>query len=106
MKLNVLERIMALGILGIYKEGNIITLRVLAGLKPKLALTEEEVEKWNVRTEEDNYKWSPEGNEGVEIELTESEIKLIKEQLVKMDKEQKLTFNHFSLYEKFVENKT
>ena len=82
MKLNVLERIMVLNIIAEYREGNIATFRMITAIKSKLPLTEEEIK---------------------EFEFTEGETKLIKEQLEKLNKVDKLTLNHFSLYYKFVE---
>jgi len=39
-----------------------------------------------------------------EIEITEMGMELIKEELKKLDKQSKLKEEHFSLYEKFIED--
>jgi len=103
MKLNVLERIMVLNIIAEYREGNIATFRMITAIKSKLPLTEEEIKEFDFKTEEGNFKWNDKGKEFKEFEFTEGETKLIKEQLEKLNKVDKLTLNHFSLYYKFVE---
>ena len=102
MKVNVLERIMALNVIEAYKEGNFATFKIIKGLKEKLFINEKEIKEFDFKVEEGNYHWNEEGNKEREIELTEGESKLIKEQLIKMDGENRLTPNHLSLYEKFI----
>jgi hypothetical protein len=102
MKLNILERIIGLAVIAEYKEGNFITFKLIEGLRSKLFVTEDESKEFELRIEKDSYFWNVKGNEPKEIEITEGETKLIKDQLIKLDKEDKLTSQHISLYEKFV----
>jgi hypothetical protein len=103
MKLNMLERIMGMSVISEYKEGNFITFKTIANLKSKLLVTEGEEKEFELRIEDNRYLWNAKGQESIEIELTDGEKKLIKDQLMKFDKDNKLTEQHLSLYEKFVE---
>jgi len=102
MKLNILERLMGLSVLIEYKEGNFITFKTIAGLKLKLTVNEQEVKDFNIRIENEKYVWNSKGNEYIEFDITDGEKNLIKDLLVKMDENNKLTENHYSIYEKFV----
>jgi hypothetical protein len=104
MKLNLLERIIGVNVLGEYKEGNFITFKMIKSLKSKLLVNEKEIEEFNLKLEDGRYTWNLKGNEEVEIEITAGEKVLIKDLLVKLDGENKLNENSVSLYEKFVEN--
>lgn len=103
MRLNVFERITLLGLLP--SEGNFVTLKVVRDSQNVLALTEKELKDFDVTEVRDGdktrYTWNEAGNEGVGIELGEKACDLIKDALEKLDKEKKLTKNHFNLYEKF-----
>lgn len=103
MKLNVLERIVAIAILSDYKEGNFITFKTIDSLKSKLFVTEKEVKEFDLRIEDGNYHWNEKGNEEIDIEITDGENKLIKDGLLQLDKESRLTRNHLTLYEKVIE---
>lgn len=100
MKLNVLERIMALGILP--EVGNFATLRIVNDLKLVLSLTEAEFKEFGIRQEGGQMNWNPKGAEEREVKIGEKATDILKEALQKLDEEEKLTSQHFSLYEKFV----
>jgi hypothetical protein len=102
MKLNMLERIMAISAISEYKEGNFITFKTISSLRNKLFVTEEEQKEFELRIEDGRYLWNNKGQESIEIELTEGEINLIKEQLKKINDSDRLTEQHYSLYEKVV----
>lgn len=103
MKLNILERIVAIQTISEYKQGNFITFKTLEKLKGKLLVTEEEVKKYGLTITDDNYSWNELGNkEYVDFEFTEGETKLIVDQLHKLDKDNLLTANHVTLYDKFI----
>ena len=105
MKLNVAERFTALKILP--QETDFVTLKVVRDLQDTLALSEEELKKFDVQTSrEGSYiqtKWNEDGNKEVALKIGEKATDVIVEALKKLDKEKKLTSEHFSLYEKFVE---
>ena len=100
MKLNVLERIMALGILP--EAGNFATLKIVNDLKLVLSLTEAEYKEFEVKQEDDQLLWNSKGLEEREIKIGEKATDILIEALKKLDEEKKLTNQHFSLFEKFV----
>lgn len=104
MKLNVLERVVLLGILP--GEGDFTTLKILRELRDSLGFSEKEYKKFNLETKENQVTWDPvEGAKDVEIEIGETARDIIKDALVKMDQDKKLEEKHFSVYEKFVQDK-
>jgi hypothetical protein len=108
MKLNCFERIIALQVLASYKEGNFVTFKLLNELRNKLGFNEDETKEFDIKEipggegKEGTVKWNEKGNLFTEIELTEGEIELIKKPLIKLDEENKLMAQHFTLYQKFV----
>lgn len=103
MKLNVFERLKALQILP--KEGNIVTLRVVQELGKNLSFKDEEFEEFEIKEKKEGkggVSWNAKGKEGVEIEIGPKGHEIIAEALKDLDKQKKLTFEHISLYEKFV----
>lgn len=102
MKLTFLERLLAMGTLP--EQGSVLLLRVRQTLIEKLGPTADEIVKWNVQQEGTRVTWDPQAS-GVEEEvaLTESEVGILRDSLIKMDREQRLTPAHLSIYEKIVE---
>ena len=101
MKLTVMERLMSLG--GIKQEGDIVFLRIRSDLINKLALTEEEIKKYEVRLDPDGMsRWSLDIPQETEIKLSDTEKSLLVDYLTRLNKEHKLTANHMSLYDKLV----
>ena len=100
MKLNVLERITALGILP--EAGNFATLKIVNDLRMSLGLTESEFKEFEVVTKGDQMSWNPKGAEERDIKIGEKATDILIEALRKLDEDKKLTNQHFSLYEKFV----
>lgn len=93
MKLNILDRIMAIQALNNYGQGNFITYKTILSLKAKLFVNEEETKKYDLHIENNDYKWNPLGfNEYVEIDINDTEKKLILDQLMLMDKKNELVF--------------
>lgn len=107
MKLNVLERLLAMGILP--EEGDWITLKVIRRAKMELSFSEEEIKRYkfeNIPTEDGkmNTKWDSTVDQETDIKLGSKVISLISEGLEKLNKDKKLKEEHYSLYEKFVKN--
>jgi len=100
MKLNLIERITLLQILP--KEGNFVTLRIVRDLKTALSMTEKEFKEFGIKQEGANTSWNEKGNEEREIMIGEKATDIIVESLKALDKEKKLTDQHFTVYEKFV----
>ena len=105
MKLNLMERLVALSILPIH--GNITTLRIIDDLKVALSPTEKEHKDCEIVDEENQpIRWNTkEGLVAVDIPIGEKATDIIVDALKSLDAEQKLTKDHVSLYEKFIDNK-
>lgn len=102
MELTVLERLLILD--SMEKQGDIIYLRTRNKLIEKVGLSEEEIKKYEFVQEGPKVKWNVEVPQESEIEISEVEHGMIKNSLVGLNNSRKLTPDHVSLYEKFVEN--
>jgi hypothetical protein len=100
MQLTILERILALNVLP--KEGDITTLRIIRDLQRDLSFTEEEHKEFQFKFDGGNIQWK-EGAPPKEIEIGEKAREIIGSALKAIDKDKKLTMEHLSLYEKFVD---
>lgn len=106
MELNVKERLMLMNILP--KEDNFITLKIVRKLMNDLSFSEEEVKEFKFETKTEGNKtftvWDGEKNNIVkEIEIGEKAMDIIVNAFKKLDQEKKLTFEHYDIYEKFIE---
>lgn len=98
--LTTLERILIPNILK--KESDYKSLIVTSDLKKKVQLTQDEIKKFELRTEGQSLVWNEKGAKSiVQYELTEFEKLEIKLALQKLDEEKKLSAELISLYEKF-----
>jgi len=107
MKLSVMERVLLGGMMTNYK-GTFVNLKLIREGREALSFSEEENAALNFVQVGENITWNPDASvkfEAVDITLGASVIKIIKELLQKLNDEAKLTEQHFSLYEKFIENK-
>lgn len=102
MKLNLSERLNLVAILP--AQGSFATLRLIRELKETLSLSEEEIEKYEVKhIDENSIKWNSEkGKEEVEIKISDFGADLIKKTLRTLDEKNQLKESQFTLYEKFV----
>ena len=129
MELTVLERFTALNLLP--EEGNIVKIRMRMKLIEKIGLSAEELTEYDVKpgpTEgtvqwrqdipqekeideydlkpgevENTVQWKMDIPQEKDIDLKGPEIAAIAENLVKLNKDEKLTPQHLTLYEKFVD---
>lgn len=105
MKLSVLERLLALGILP--EEGDFVTLKVIRRGKMELSFSDEELKKYKFENvpspdgKSQNTKWNSSVEQEAEIKLGSKVISLIAEGLEKLNKDKKLKEEHYTLYEKF-----
>ena len=111
MKLSVMERIILLGILP--KEGSFANLRLLRSVKEALSFNEEENKLLKFRQEGEQTLWEDrtivDGKAVPTVPEREFAIgkvvtSLIAKELETLNKQQKLTEQHFSLYEKFIDS--
>jgi len=104
-KLNVPERLVLL--MELPKEGDFLTLKLIRELRENISFKEAELKEFELKTKDDGcVSWNIEkGKLEVEISIIEFGEGLIKKTLKKLDENKKLEDKHFTLYEKFVENK-
>lgn len=102
MVLTVLERLLILDFLE--KQGDIVFLRLRNQLIEKVGLSEEDHTKYKIIQEGPKITWDQNVPQEAKIELSEVECGMIKNSLVSLNNARKLTPDHISLYEKFVEN--
>ena len=101
MKLNVLERMMLLNVLP--REGSFVTLKVVADLRDELSFSEAGHKKYKFVEDEGRVTWNPAAEQFKEVHIGEKATDVVVEALKKLDKEKKLTMEHMSLFQKFVE---
>ncbi len=102
MLLHMSERLMLLSILP--KEGNFLTLKIVRKLREDLSLSEAEHKEYDFKALDDGrVAWSKEADaQPKEITIGEKATDIIVEALTALDKSNKLTDAHFTLYEKFL----
>jgi len=99
MKLNILQRILIFSVLP--KEGTLLTMKTLKGLKDKITFSEDEVKEYEIRIEENSYRWNPEKDVEVDFDITDGESELVTAGLKELDSQEKLMEQHLSLFELF-----
>jgi hypothetical protein len=103
MKFTLGERITLLGVLP--KEANFVTLKIIRSLEGRLSFTEKELKDFDIKfnARGSSYSWNKEGAEyEAEVEFGEKATDIVVEQLKELDKTEKLTGQHFTVYEKFI----
>jgi hypothetical protein len=103
MKLTILERFLSLGLLP--EQGNITKIRLRQEMSEKVGFSPEEIERYEIKQNEGEgtVQWRMDLPQEKEIDLKVGEMNVVREALEKLSSEEKLTPNHLSLYEKFVE---
>ena len=102
LKLNVLERIILLGLLP--KDENYLTFKLITQLKSDLSFSDKEMKDWGITMLEDGrVTWKKTGDK--QIEIGETIETMIVEKLKTVEKEKKINDENVSLYEKFVVNR-
>jgi len=101
MKLRIGERLILLGILP--NEGNFATLKIVRKLQAELSFDEKEFKEYSIVQEGDKVNWSAKKDieKPKDVVIGEKANDIIFEALKKLDNENKLTQDHFSLCEKF-----
>jgi len=106
MELTVFERANLLSILP--REGNFKTLKTVRKLRESLALSEDEVRRWEPKVDDKGVMtWRTTTEDGTpikqeaEIDISELGQEVILTVLKKLDGENRLKEDHFTLFEKF-----
>ena len=101
VQFNVLERLVLSNVLP--KEGNFTTLRLVRQLREALSFDELEHKKLGFIQDGEQVRWNENAKLVKGFKIGEKMMDLISDTLKKLDKDEKLRDEHFSLYEKFVE---
>jgi hypothetical protein len=102
MELTVKERLVLMGMLP--KESNFTTLKIMRKLREELSFSEEEHAIIQFKQDGPQLSWNFQANVTKDVPIGDMMMELIKSDLKKLDKDGKLTEDHFSLFEKFVES--
>jgi hypothetical protein len=100
MELNVKERFIVLGMLP--KEANFMTLKLMRTLKEELSFSEEELKVLQFKQESDRLFWDQSIVVMKDVKIGDFMLELLRKEFKKLDSENKLTEDHFSLFEKVV----
>lgn len=86
------------------KEGNLITLRLLRELITKLGITDEEHKEYDIVQKDGRISWDDQkASELKEFELGDATMGVIKDELNKLNKQNKLDMELLSLADKFID---
>ena len=114
--LNLMDRLVVINLLP--EENNYATLKLIRDLKSNLGITDDEFKEFNLKqggetfvddagneivVPEGQMMWNAVAGVPKDFEIRRKARKLIVGELEKLDKDGKLTSNHFNVYEKFVE---
>jgi hypothetical protein len=105
MKVNLTlrERIILLGVL--QKEGDVLTQRIIRALRDRLGVSDEDWKTYSITTVPEipgAVKWDVTKDTGVEYELGDKSVDVIKQSLLEMDKQKKVNDEMLSLFDKFI----
>ena len=102
MVLTVLDRLMIINFL-LPKEGNAVTLRLRTEMVGKIGLSKEEFESFEVVSlPNGGINWNHLVDQGTEIPLGETELKLIREVVTGLERSSKLPMDCLPIYEKLM----
>ncbi len=100
MKLNVLERVMLMGVLP--QTFNFADYRILNELKTAASFSEKEMKELRMTQDGDQLNWEVTDSKDKEINVGKRATEIVVAALEKLDAEEKLTEQLISLYEKFM----
>lgn len=98
MELNVKERILLLNALP--QTGSLTEMRASKALSKSLIISETEKEEFELVEEGGTIKWNAKGEENTYFDLSDAEINVIKDIVMKWDTERLITIHNIELAEK------
>jgi len=104
MKLTVIERVLLGGIMSTY-QGTFTNLKIIREGREAISFKDDELMKLKFEEGDGTVKWNPQAAleiGAVEVNFSETITNIIKGIFIKLNDEQKLTDQHFSLCEKFL----
>jgi hypothetical protein len=100
MLLTVKERLLLLSALP--AQGNYLTMKVIADLHARLGLSEQDFKTYEIKVnDKGGATWNAEKDKGVEMEIGAEADRIICESLRKVDAQNQVTTDFFSLFDKF-----
>jgi len=109
VRLTISERMSLLDLLPL--QGNVVTLRMVMSLREKVALTEEEIDKWQVKQIRNEgggvlVQWAPKFDKTrVDIPMSDHEKGVVTREIMQRESKGQLTINALPLYDYFVDKK-
>ena len=104
MKFSVLERLSLFPLLP--EKGTFLNLKAIRKIREELSIDEDEMKEMEFEQFDDGrLRWDIKKDPNKEIEIPESIKKIIVIKLKEMDESGELEDRHFTLYERFIENK-
>lgn len=100
MELNVLDRLLVLGLLP--AEGDITTLRIVRKLREDLSFSEQEHEALHLTQEEGRITWEQQGATVKDVPLGPKATACIVKALSALSEQGKATAQHLDLFDKFI----
>ncbi len=95
MKLTIKDRML---ISQLYpKEGNLISQILVKDISKKVKITQEDIDKYEIKSDKGSINWNLKKEKEIEVDFTDKEIELLKEQVEKLDKENKITQDNLEL---------
>lgn len=73
------------------EKGNIIQQILVADISKKVSLTQDEIKEFELKQEGTVLKWNEEKAKDIEVEFTEAELNLLKEQIKELDSKGEIT---------------
>jgi hypothetical protein len=104
MKLNVMERLLLLGMQEIPRFGNIVTMGVVTDMFARLQFTEKEIEEGEMQfsvdeaTGKSNVRWNPTVTAPVEIDITPGMAKILVAAMEKVPEDPGLSISLVPVY--------
>lgn len=77
------------------KEGNIVEMMLCKDLSDKLNFTANEIEEFKIKFKDGFVSW--ESSKNFDIEITDSQLKLLKDFITKLDSEKKINLENLDL---------
>lgn len=87
------------------KESNLISQILVKDINEKINITQKDIKKYEIKSNQNSLTWNTEKDKGLEVDFTDKEIELLKEQVEKLDKENKITQDNLDLCLKIREYK-
>ena len=101
MKLSLTERLQFVTLLP--EKGDFVTLTLKADIVRKIALTQEEITEWEVKSSDGHsFTWNAEKAQDKEIDFTEAEKALVVRKLKELDAAQALDDVTYAFHKRFI----